>query len=135
MLALGTATHPSPHSAIGTALHVLDANGGNQRRITPWALGAGNPDWSPDGTRIVFTSEGGHTPFIYTVGAHGAGLTQLTKNKPGRFDQFGMQAVWSPDGSQIAFSQSTPGVIIAPVPAADGPRRDERRGTGVHVVT
>jgi Tol biopolymer transport system component len=135
VLAIGTATQPSPHSAIGTALHVLDANGGNARRITPWALGAGNPDWSPDGTRIVFTSEGGHTPFIYTVGANGEGLTQLTKNRPGHFDQFGMQAVWSPDGRQIAFAQSTPGVVTRRFPPPMDLAVMNADGTGVRVVT
>lgn len=134
VIALGTSKQPSPHSAVGTALHVLDANGGNARRITPWALGAGNPDWSPDGTRIVFTSEGGHTPFIYTVGANGAGLTQLTKNTPGR-DQFGMQAVWSPDGTQIAFSQSTPGVSTRRFPPPMDLAVMNADGTGAHVLT
>jgi len=133
VIALGTAKQASPHSAIGTALHVLDANGGNARRITPWALGAGSPDWSPDGTRIVFTSEGGHTPFIYTVGADGSGLTQLTKNEPGR-DRIGMQAVWSPDGKQIAFSRST-GVVTRRFPPPMDIAVMNPDGTGVQVVT
>jgi Tol biopolymer transport system component len=108
LMPLGTRRQASPSSAIGTALHVLDASGRNERRITPWALGAGNGDWSPDGRRVAFNSEGGHTPFVYTVGADGSGLTQLTKNAAGR-DLVGLAPVWSPDGRQIAYARQTPG--------------------------
>ena len=54
-----------------------------------------------------------------------AGLTQLTKNEAASTSS-GCRRSWSPDGTQIAFSRSTPGDHAA-VPAADGPRRDERR--------
>ena len=48
---------------------MLDADGSNLRRITPLRLNAGNPDWSPNGKRIVFNSsyEGQAAVEIYTV--------------------------------------------------------------------
>jgi Tol biopolymer transport system component len=34
----------------------LEAPGGEARQLTKMANGANNPEWSPDGTRIVFLS-------------------------------------------------------------------------------
>ena len=48
---------PLARPADGRALFVVRADGTHRRRITPWALGAGdNPDWSPDGKLILFRS-------------------------------------------------------------------------------
>ncbi len=57
-----------------------------------------NPDWSPDGDRIVFESGRGQHFSIYTIGVDGNDLTRLTND-----DYNDEGPVWSPDGSQIAF--------------------------------
>src|SRR5581483_6176318 len=64
-----------------SALFVVNAATGQQHRITPWSLDAGdNPDVSPDGKRIVFrthvnTDEGCQIDIVHPDGSD---LTQLT---------------------------------------------------------
>jgi|GEM_PF-2379682 len=56
------------------------------------------PAWSPDGSRIAFTSTRGILPDVFVMDADGTNVQQLT---------FGMNAsspAWSPDGSEIVFS-------------------------------
>ena len=57
-----------------------------------------NPDWSPDGTKIVFESGVDGELSIYTIGLDGNNLTRLTNNENN--DE---GPVWSPDGEEIAF--------------------------------
>ena len=57
------------------------------------------PNWSPDGTQIVFTSDmldGNHE--IYLMNADGSNVLRLTVD---RWDDF--SPVWSPDGRSIVF--------------------------------
>ena len=58
------------------------------------------PDFSPDGSKILFSGLVGSDPHsdLYTVNADGSGLVQLTSSAGN--NSFG---VWSPDGSKIAF--------------------------------
>jgi Tol biopolymer transport system component len=63
-------------------------------------------DWSPDGTKIVFTSkptsDDPRNPVhaeIYVMNPDGTGLTQLTFN-----DYEERAPAWSPDGSRIVFT-------------------------------
>jgi len=65
-----------------------------------------DPDWSPDGTKIAFTSHSASDPDpsnpsdaeIYVINPDGTGLTRLT------FNNYEERAPsWSPDGSRIVF--------------------------------
>ena len=81
MFPLSTATHPTKQTPILDALNVLDIASGALRAITPLSLGAGDPDWSPDGTRILFNSEAGHSQFAYVVNADEPGYARsLTRS-------------------------------------------------------
>ena len=95
------------------ALNVLDVAGGAMTQITPIALGASDPDWSPDGSRIVFNSQGGHSPFVYVVRPDGSGLRRITRrtrvfslnpSDPPVALVAQFQPSWSPDGRQILFT-------------------------------
>jgi Tol biopolymer transport system component len=92
------------------AVFVLDADGTHPRRLTPWALRGGEPDWSPRGDRIVFTSnENGPESVsanLYTVRPDGTGLTQLTHARGGTVNY--LSASFSPDGAWLTFAR-TPG--------------------------
>ena len=106
---------------------MLDADGGNLRRITPKRLNAGNPDWSPDGKRIAFNSsyEAQAAVEIYTVRPNGKGLRRVRRN-PER--TFSWAPVWSPDGKRIAMVHHT----FETVPHIWTMKRD---GTGLRQVT
>ncbi|MBU0510930.1 MAG: protein kinase [Chloroflexi bacterium] len=81
----------------------VDATG--LRRITDSQWGACQPDWSPDGTRLVFISpcDGNRDIYrgasLFIINVDGSNLTPLPTLGGGDFDP-----VWSPDGSQIAFT-------------------------------
>ena len=81
-------------------LWVMNADGSNQRQITH--LGGANfgPSWTPDGKRIIFSSNhknprGGNFD-LYIVSLDGSGLTQITNDEG--FDGFPM---FSPDGKKL----------------------------------
>jgi TolB protein len=57
------------------------------------------PNWSPDGDRVLITSDRTGNISIYVVDLDGSNLKRLTNN-PHQNDN----AVWSPDARRIAFS-------------------------------
>jgi TolB protein len=86
-------------------LFVMNADGSNQRQITN--LGGANfaPFFTPDGRRIIFSSNH-KTPRssnfdLYLVGLDGSGLEQVTTH--GTFDGFPM---FSPDGKKLVWASN-----------------------------
>lgn len=81
------------------ALFVVGVDGSGLRRLTSFAIHAGDADWSPDGTRIAFEAyPNGPYGDVYVIGASGRNLRDLTHDPTGQADP-----VWSPDGSEILF--------------------------------
>ena len=88
-------------------IYVMDAAGGNLRRLTNNPAGDHSPAWSPDGKRIAFVSDrDGHVNVrnspnyeIYVMDADGGNQLNLT-NDPDN----DRHPSWSPDGKRIVFS-------------------------------
>jgi hypothetical protein len=92
-----------------TAIFVMDSDGGNLHRITPWSLpvGGDRPSWAP-GTRILFRTDtaafgdpGPDAGQIYSIRPDGSGLRQLTHVPEYTPVDIGS---WSPSGDQIVFT-------------------------------
>jgi Tol biopolymer transport system component len=60
------------------------------------------PVWSPDGRRIVYSSDENGMPQLFVMNADGSNQRQLS-------DVWGEYPAWSPDGSRIAFASSMGG--------------------------
>ena len=111
-------------------------NGGERLQLTSLPLKAVGPQWSPDGSRIVFTGQLEGKPVnIYTVNADGSDLQAL----PG--EEWKIAPSWSPDGNSLAFTAGaekrdltlydfqtrrsrvlSPGVVYIPQWSPDGQR-------------
>jgi dipeptidyl aminopeptidase/acylaminoacyl peptidase len=85
-------------------IFVMDAEGGDPRRVTDDTLGGIGPTWSPDGTQIAFITDQGGNWDIYLINADGSDPRRLT------FDNaIDDHPRWSPDGSHIAFMSERSG--------------------------
>jgi Tol biopolymer transport system component len=62
------------------------------------------PSWSPDGTKIAFTSNRSGNNEIYVMNADGTNQTRVTKNSADD-----SRPTWSPTGTKIAFATNRNG--------------------------
>jgi Tol biopolymer transport system component len=92
------------------AIFEMNADGGAQRRLTPREGDASSaparlffqiePAWSPDASRIAFSSRRSGTLDLYVMNADGTGTRQLTLGK-----QNDSHPTWSDDGARLAFER------------------------------
>jgi len=86
-------------------IFIMNLDGTNLRQLTNSQLGACQPDWSPDGSQLVFISpceknqELYESANLFIINADGSGLVPIPTTGHGDFDP-----AWSPDGRTIAFT-------------------------------
>ena len=107
------------------AIYLATDSPSELNRITPAALWARQPDWSPDGKKLAFSTHCGNpqNEEIWVVSAQGKLLHRLTKNGD---DYFGgphdFHPSWSPQGDAIVLERDAPDFSSSSivVMAADG---------------
>ncbi len=88
---------------------IINIDGTSLRQITETQWGACQPDWSPDGTRLVYISpcddnkEYYRGSGLFIINADGTNPTSLPVQGFGDYDP-----AWSPDGKKIAFTSIMP---------------------------
>ena len=84
---------------------LVNIDGTNLQQLTDLPTGACQPNWAPDGSRLVFISpcsedlETYMGAALYIIDADGSNMVSFSIQGLGNFDP-----AWSPDGNRIAFS-------------------------------
>jgi RHS repeat-associated protein len=90
-------------------LYSMNTDGSGVLRLTNDAANDESPQWSPNGSRIVFQSDRDNVfsgmADIYVMNGDGSGQTRLTSDA-----NDDSAPVWSPNGSKIAFQSARSGV-------------------------
>ena len=90
--------HVENNFGITYEIYVMDADGGNEQRLTENRNNDWHPVWSPDGRHIVFYSDRDGNFEIYVMDDDGGNPKNLTNHRA-----WDSSPSWSPDGKHIAF--------------------------------
>jgi TolB protein len=96
-------------------IFAMDLRSRTTTRLTDSGSIDTSPSYSPDGSRVVFTSDRGGQPQIYVMGADGSGQNRISFGG-GSYST----PVWSPRGDLIAFTKQSGGEFQIGVMRTDG---------------
>lgn len=83
----------------GSAFYTMSADGTGVTQVgASGAAPVGNGDWSPDGSRILFTRSASGVVQLWLMNDDGSGEVQLTFDAGNK-----IQPDWSPDGTRIVY--------------------------------
>jgi Tol biopolymer transport system component len=104
------APRPSPQFGIGATkvtsdIWIVDAESGAHTKFTFDPAAEFAPVWSPDGTRMVFSSNGGGDVHLYQKRTDGSGDEERL---PIAAAGWKAAQAWSPDGHDLVFATSSP---------------------------
>jgi Tol biopolymer transport system component len=85
-----------------SSLYVMNADGSGQKPLTTVPGSDFDPDWSPDGGRIAFTSLRDGKKDIYILNIESGAITRITTVSGDV--QENSQPAWSPFGNQIVYT-------------------------------
>jgi dipeptidyl aminopeptidase/acylaminoacyl peptidase len=96
----------------------MDADGSGQTNITNNSANDGGPSWSPDGTRIAFSSGRDDSDEVYVMDADGTGQTRVTTTTAGHsyFSSWQSAPVVPPTTTTTTVAPPTtapPAVVVA----------------------
>ena len=111
---------PGPYGSdvVDPAIYVMNADGSGRVNLSNGSYGDQAPVWSPDGSRVAFTSSYSRAEGIdvWVMNADGTGLVNLT-NSPTPNEYV---PTWSPDGSRILYTVADGATSDLYVMNADG---------------
>ena len=96
-------------------VYTIPSDGGNSRRVLADAHAELLPRWSPDGTRLAYSSSRDFNQDVYSVSTTDWEEKRLTNNRA-----LEASPAWSPDGSRIAFTRLDEGVTKIYLMKANG---------------
>jgi Tol biopolymer transport system component len=126
---------------VGEQVWIMDANGAHKQQLTFDALEKDQePDWSPDGSKIAYSSGDPGSGGTWVMNADGSNQHQLSGCVAGdpqpcpAGDEFGV--AWSPDGTKIAFLRdlSLIGISDRPVFVMNADGSDQHRITTAPII-
>ena len=97
-------------------IYLMDADGGNVRRLLYGFGYSDSPDWSPKGDRIAFVVRSGGGFDVYVVDVDGLDPRLIVSGGSNQNPR------WSPDGRHLVFSSNRHGSRGLYVTDADGLR-------------
>jgi Tol biopolymer transport system component len=90
----------------GSSIYTMNSDGTNVVRINHSTRGESNPKFSPNSTKILFSSEVNDIAHLYTMNTDGTNEIKLTNFTNGTNPLWTGEASWSPDGTKIIFISS-----------------------------